>query len=92
MNWGEKQEKRVSLSLFRKPQRLSEYTTLYWTCWSADGKMTTSRLKSEANIIDLGFFFLLSAGMKTAKGVMRLRKNKMKIPLFPHICGANMQP
>lgn len=39
--------------------------------------MTTSRLKSEANIIDLGGFFY--AGMKTAQGVMRLRMNKVKV-------------
>lgn len=38
--------------------------------------MTTSRLKSEANIIDLWGFY---AGMKTAQGVMRLRMNKVKV-------------
>lgn len=36
-----------------------------------------------------------NAGMKTAKGVMRLKKNEMKVHYgsnaFPHICGANMQ-
>lgn len=71
----------LSLSLCSESQKgLLECPTLYWTCWSADGKMTTSRLKSEANIIDprvLVFFF--NAGMKTARGVMRLRMNKVKV-------------
>jgi len=40
--------------------------------------MTTSRLKSEANIIDHRIFFP-PAGMKTAMEVMRLRNNKMKV-------------
>lgn len=67
----------LSLSLCSESQKgLLECTTLYWTCWSADGKMTTSRLKSEANIIDLWGFY---AGMKTAQGVMRLRMNKVKV-------------
>lgn len=76
MNWAEKREKGVALCSENQGSSVNA-SHCSGTCWSADGRMTTNCLKSEANIIEASFFFF--AGMRTIQGVMRLRKNKVKV-------------